>query len=230
MSNPAAELHELYSNWCERLAAIGAASFEAVVNPTTPEGSAEIIRAARLLARIDDCLSWLEREGHRVGVYRRQFPDWSIGMLAYPHGWRTNITAGHVMSEGHLDEIEAFASFLDGKVPVVRDGAEDHLRDLVARAHQALASDDSLDLPLRQYIHRLLQSIERALDDEGFGVTFDLGASLEQLWAAFRAAEGASKEKSSTWHDLWTQTFAGAAGNAIAQGGMLAIQALSGGM
>lgn len=74
MSNPAWQLHDVYSRWRGVLEG-GSQTMKALVDPLTETGAAEILRVMGLIQRIDSILSELEASGRRVKVYRRQLPS-----------------------------------------------------------------------------------------------------------------------------------------------------------
>lgn len=227
MTNPARELHSVYGQWRE-IAVNADRAMPSIVDPTSNDGASQIINVARLLARIDDILTSMEKDGRNVGVYRRQYPDWTLGMLSYRAGWNGNVHPDHIMTEGHMDEIEAFANFLDGKVIVFAPEQENRLRAILDRARKALEEDETLDAPLREYIHRLLQSIQNALDDAAVGGGFDMAEAVQALWVALRAAESASKANKTVWRDIWTQILAGSVSGALVEAGVITIAAIAG--
>lgn len=225
MTNPARELHESLSRWRE-LTAAGNIALRQVIDPTSPEGAATVMRVARLLARVDDVLTDLDSQDVNVDLYRRQYPDWVTAMVSYQLGWAQPLGADNIITVEVLDEIEGLANYLDGKVYELGSRA-DTLQCLLNQAKQALAEDVELDPRLTQYLHRLLQQIQNALDDEMYGIAFDYADAVQRLWVAFRAAEGASPQKSAMWRDLWTQIIAGTASGSLVTGSSMIIQALT---
>lgn len=199
-----------------------------LVDPTSRDGAIEVLTAARLLNRIEDLLTDFDRRGMKVDLYRRQIPDWVAAMVSYQAGWGQQLSSDQVISAEHLDEIEGLANFLDGKVYILGAGTET-LDGLLARAHSLLADDDELDQQLTEYIHRLLQQITIALEDDAVGIAFDYADAVQRLWVAFRAAEGASPEYADRWRDLWTQISAGTVSGALVQVGSIVIQAITAG-
>ncbi len=222
MSNPARELHEIYTGWRERAAARGGAMRE-VVQPDSAEGNAQLLRVFGLLTRIDALLLRLEREGQSVAVYRRQFPAWSYGAIGRHVGWTTQVKAENVMTANHMDQIEAFASFLDGKVVVLDEHGEQTLRSALQRARVLLEEDTGLDQQLRVYISRLLHEIQTALDDDALWARADIEDRAWAFWSAMRAAESASPAKGSAWRDIWVQFAASAGANVVTQATFLGI-------
>lgn len=234
MANPARELHVLYSDWISRMApdSTGAPrAMNSVIRPTSVAGAEEIIHAGRLLARISELLDQLERKGHNVGLYRRQLPDWTLGMIGYHGGWGSPMKARNVMHEEHMDEIEGFANFLDGKVPVLTQDGEVRLRDVTRQARDLLEQDDSLDPRIKLYIYSLLDEIQRGLDESKLSGSFDFAASMERLWVAMRAAEGSSKKASALWRDLWVSFATGLVSGGLIESGqaLIAIAQVGGG-
>lgn len=228
MSNPARELHTLYTAWRARVDEVKG-SLENALQPFG-EGASQMIVAMSLLTRIDTTLTRFELDGLKVDLYRRQQPGWASGVMSYAAGWKVNLTGEHVFTQAKLDEIEGFANYLDGKVLEYSDLQASELLHIVGRAQKALAEDTELDSLLSLYIHRLLQQIVEALTDQNFGIKFDVEAAAEELSVAFRAAEASSsKERASVWRELWTNMVGGAGGGLIGQGVTNAIRMITGG-
>lgn len=198
ISNPARELHEIYSRWREGATGRGT-QLQSVINPGTSEGSQELVRAFRLLTRIADLLALMEADGLNVAVYRRQYPRWCYGAIGRHVGWTAQITADHVMTASDMDQIEAFANFLDGKVHEFDPSSSSALREVLRQARSLLEADSSIDPHLRTYLHRLLHEMQTALDDEAVGVGFDMAEAVRRLWVALRAAASASERRKAEW-------------------------------
>jgi hypothetical protein len=227
MSNPARELHVIYQGWRDANPE-GKRSLQQVVRPLG-QGLAHVATATRLLVRISDLLTYFENEGLAVAVYRRQYAAWWAPVLAHPHGWGGVASAEATAAQSTLDQIEGFAAFLDGKVYSISSEGTETLREILDRAAAVLEEDASLDAELRVYIHRLLQSIRIALDDDAVGVATDYAECVRQLWVALRAAEGASKTKGSEWRGIWTQIATAATAGALVEGGSILLKSITGG-
>lgn len=225
MANPARELHSAYQEIRESLDSSGTTSLNRVLKPMTPEGNRQVVKIARLLEQIDVLLTQMEREQMSVALYRRQYPEWYVGLLGYPNGWSAAVSGEAFMSQALMDQIEGFANFLEGKVLSLSDAGEASLRDSLAAARKLLEADQDLDHTLRLYIHRLLAEMERALQDEAIGAGFDIEESIVRLWVAFRAAESSTSDANKgKWRDLWVQMVAGVASGSLVQGGTVAMQ------
>ncbi|WP_157421634.1 hypothetical protein [Agromyces sp. Leaf222] len=217
MSNPARELHSLYSEWREALTA-GNQALVNVLRPHTLEGAARLEAGMRLLLRIDGVLRQFEDDGRNVALYRRQFPGWSMGVLSTEVGWGNNLGSDNLVSAAVMDQLEGFANFLDGKVFEVEAADLDNLRDVLGRARKLLLEDDSLDPNLRYYLHRLLQEMQHAIDDEAFGASYDFSEGAQRLWVAFQAAEAKSAKKGSKWSALVHDITVGVLTTAVIEG------------
>lgn len=226
MGNPARVLHTIYATW--RSAAADPKPMSHIINLDTAEGAQALTEAARALVEINDVLTQFERNSSPVGVYRRQYPEWWKPLVSQQAGWGQNLTPDNIIGEGHLDEIESFANFLDGKVWILDQGDHASLRDFISRARSALENDTALSQILREYIHQLLQQIEIALDDERVGATFDYGEAVRRLLVAFKAAESESTSGQKVWTSLWTQIVSGTSAGAIVQGATIALGAIVG--
>lgn len=227
MSNPARQLHEIYARW-RSVANSKSTGLRGIVNPNTNEGARELAAAASCLIRIDQIIDEFEANGRSVAVYRRQYPEWWKGVIGYQKGWSASLGADEILIPTHMDQIESFANYLDGKVWDV-DARKDDLRSILVQARTALENDDELSAPLRSFLHRLLAEIQRALDDDAIGETFDFSDALHRLFVAFKAAEGEATKESGVWRTLWTQFVPALAAGGILEGGALVLQLTSGG-
>ncbi|MDD7943526.1 hypothetical protein PUW79_02660 [Microbacterium sp. NE2HP2] len=203
MTNPAWVLHGIYSRWRETVDAANQ-PLNGVLDINSVEAAHELATAARALARMDELLTQFEASGRSVGLYRRQYPEWWKGLVAYDYGWGQNLNGEMVMTQVLMDEIEGFAHFLDGKVVVMSPGAKEGLRQILADARDALEVDEHLSPELRAYISRLLHQIQIALDEEAIGATFDYAEAVQNLYVAFKAASGENTDKSGLWNNLLT--------------------------
>lgn len=144
-----------------------------IVSPRSRTGASRFTVAADCLARIDRVIAAMEVDrSHFAAMYRRQFPTWWLPLISYGKGWQQNLGPDDVVTEGHLDQIQGFAHYLDGKIWEVEAENED-LRSFVRNARAALEDDGSVSGPLRAYRSRLLQEIDRALNDGAIGRMFD---------------------------------------------------------
>lgn len=201
MSNPAWQLHSMYSDLLERVN--NQSSLDSLLQLDSQEGHKWWMAAAGLLSRIERLLDTLGREGHRVGVYQRQSRNWLSPLTGRAANGRTQAVANYqVISDEHLDQIEAVASFLDGKVREMNDPGKESLHGVVLRARTLLEEDDSLQPYLRIYIHRLIQEITNALDDHTVGMHFDFGDATTRLAVGLGAASEQSSSQTSAWKDI----------------------------
>lgn len=224
MSNPALELIDLYSSWRDK--ANGTATMADIIDPMNVDRD-DIIAAMRLLTRIDGILVDHMAAGRRVGVYRRQFPGWCGPVIAWnSSGWMAGIKKDQIVSSTLLDQIESFSNYLDGKVLEVFR-IEDDLRSVLDQARTLLEADASLDPALRHFVHRLLQSIQNALDDDSMRGAFDFDGAIANLFLALRAAEGASKEPA-RWKNIIDSLMTGVATGLMVEGTLVTLRALNG--
>ncbi len=81
------------------------------------------------------------------------------------------------------------------------------LRSVLDQARKLLETDDSIGNELRVFIHRLLQQIQDALDDDAVGASFDFSEASARMWVAFQTAETRSQDsnKRRGWGELWRQ-------------------------
>lgn len=215
MSNPALVLHDIYSEWREELTD-QRSSLAAMMSLDTIDGARQIAVAAEALNRIHAILhSPAFGAKYKVAVFQRQYPEWWKPLVCYNSGWQTVIDADTFISPAHLDEIETFAAFLDGKVYELQPEASRALIEIVAEARRALIADIALSDPLRQYIHLLIQKIQNALDDETVGLNFDYAEAVAGLRTAFQAAASEGTDQSSVWDKLRYDILPNGAVNAL---------------
>lgn len=226
MGNPARVAHDILAAWRQRATPKPGANPPAL---RTVRTQPDVVRLATALSEIEALLGQLERDGVRVKAYRNQIPDWWSGLIVPDYTPGQGTGADGIITNEHLDEIDACASFLDFYVHAVSESQMDNLRNIVSEARSALEHDQHLSQQLRVYIHRLLREIEHALDDQAVGEVFDFAEAALRLRVAFQAATQEETPKRDTWHTLWTAIASGAAANALTQGAGIAIGSLSAG-
>jgi len=224
MSNPARELHLLLSDWRARFPP-KASTFMNVVDVRAEAGAAEMLRVYRLLARIDDVLRQLEADGYDVQLFRRHIPAWIRIPLGVRGGWSTSAPVDMVLPRDLLDQIEALALYLDGKVYEFDVSRHDDLRTLLRDVRHALEEDVELPLPLKLYIHRLLSEIQQALDNTAIGEAFDFADAIRRLWIALGSAENSTTDDraKSKWRRFAERILFDSAAQAMVTGGQAAI-------
>ncbi|KQX07328.1 MULTISPECIES: hypothetical protein [unclassified Leifsonia] len=222
MTNPARELLTLYVEWRAALVN-GDRHMMDLVQPHSQEGAHQLEGAMRLLLRIDQVLQQLEDDGKSVAIFRRQFPQWSMGVLSTAIGWNTNLSGESLVPTMYMDQIEAFANFLDGKVPEIGPAHVENLREVLARARTLLEEDLSIDPELQTYLHRLLQEMQHALDDDAMGAGYDFSDGAQRLWVAFQAAE-ASSAKKEKWADLVNKILVGVVTSTVIESGKAVVK------
>ena len=230
MTNPARELHILFESWRSRIADTGTMSLSSVIKVTTETGLDEVMLSWRLLARIRDIIDHMTARGLTVGIFARQFAGWARVPLSLPGGWNASIGKDHLVNQATLDELEAFALYLDHHVVVFDDGKAESLRTLIERVRALLVEDEGLEEALRAYLHDLTQEIRNALDDENIGKSFDFAAASARLWVAFGAAENdSSGNNKARWRAFRDQVVIGISSQGVIEGvkiaAMLAIEA-----
>lgn len=224
MSNPARELHLIFSDWQARYPG-GEASMLNVVDVRSPAGADEMLRVYRLLARTDAILSQLATDGYAVGLFRRQVATWVQIPLGLNGGWSTGAYAENFIPQATIDQVEGLALFLDGKVYVFDSDRNDDLRELLGEVRSALEEDTELPRPLKVYLHRLLAEIQIALDDAAIGEAFDFADAVRRLWVALGSAENSSTEErsKSRWRRFAERILFDSTAQAMVTGGQAAI-------
>lgn len=239
MTNVAFDLHDLYEDWRSRIesqnkqAGHGNHSPKSALRPESAEGAGEFLLAYRLLARIDDIITELERIDPEHRFYREQFAGWLRIPLMLSADWTSAVTQiERVVKLEHLRQIKSFGFFLKGKVLATEEAYKPEFRTLIRDAAAALSDVDDLPPQLVAYLRRLLAEIQFAIDDEARGKTFDFHSAVQNLWVALEAA--AEKTGSEGWRSKFKALankalfgFAASAGGALAsQGVSLGLQAL----
>lgn len=228
MSNPAWQLHAMYNDL--RTRAETGTSLSALLELDGQAGHRWWMTAASLLGRIERLLEALRQEGHRVDVYQRQTKNWLSPLTGrQTGGWNTVIVSDQVISQDHLDQIEALASFLDGKIRELDEPNKESLRDIVERASKLLAVDDSLPSYLKIYLHRLIQEVSNALQDEAAGLAFDFDDATTRLAVALSAAGAQSKSKRDAWMSLIRDMTTGVGSGLLVEGFNATLRALGAG-
>lgn len=225
MSNPARELHEIFRAWRGLIAPNG--SVPARVFSPTPgsEHTDSLQHAYRLITRLRTVLTGLESQGHEgLGLFNRQIDEWS--KVPVSMGATTAIRPGVLISDTLLQQIEGFALFLDGKVPVIALEHQERLSEVVARARTLVEDDDELDINLRRYIHTLLAEIDLALSNDRVGKSFDFAEAAMRLRTAFGAAATESPDNGARWRNLLASIGINTAASALVGTGQTMLEIL----
>lgn len=195
-----------------------------VVDARKEAGTDEMLRVFRLLSRIDNILAQLANDGVDVALFRRQVPGWVRIPLGLQGGWATTALAETFLPQAVIDQVEGLALFLDGKVYEFDTSRHNDLRDLLGDVRDALEVDQDLPHPLKVYIHRLLTEIQRALDDEAIGESFDFADAVRRLWVALGSAENATDEQAKPmWRRFAERILFDSTAQAMVIGGQAAI-------
>ncbi len=166
------------------------------------------------LIAIDRELTALETRGRNMASYRRIYPQWMHGVLAYPHGWTT--TQGD-FSIHALDSLDHLAELLDLTTAAhVAPEVVATIPAMLDNISALLAEDDSITPQLRAYLLRLVQETRTAVEEHDVLNTFDLDVAMERLWVALQAAADQSEKKSDKWRSFFSQVAVSAFGGAIA--------------
>lgn len=193
MTNPAAELLDIFRLWAEGNANMNAATLRNLSDPYGGDGMRSQMRAVKCLERIDQVLNDLERRGRSVRATREYWPEWQAAVFAFPHGWTQ--ANGKVFFNRHMmNQLEATADTINDWSPAPSDKAKENLRSSLGQIAEAMTSDQSLPEELKGYMAKIMRHIQSILDDFAVYGRFDLEEALEQMQVALWAAEGASED------------------------------------
>jgi ATP-dependent exoDNAse (exonuclease V) beta subunit len=200
MSNPAAELLKIFSNWVPT----GTASSYQAHGNGSDEFAAEHRRAMKLIWDIEQAVDRWEAEQRTVDTYRRGIQAWTRYTLGLPNGWTNAHSGSQDRQVALIDTLEALADRMDA-APRVAEPQLQEMGVFLGGIVDLLASDESIPATLRSYILELVTEIQHALDQHRVLGSFDFSDSLERLWVALTAARGESKEAKRKWAKLRDQ-------------------------
>ena len=168
---------------------------------------AALLEAADWLRRIDRLIEALDRTGHRVGGYRRNYVIWVNSAFAIGKSWLTDTgySPEDVCPLTAMESLESLAGVLDLLTPGLDSPAHAQLVDLVTRVSAALDGDDTLSEQLRIHLRRVVDHLRACVEHPE---AYDLNDVAEAVDDVITAAKAAAEESShsSTWKKFW-ETF-----------------------
>jgi hypothetical protein len=205
MSNPAADLHELFTRWGAVLDE-GNQSAMSSRQLDSEEGFAKQRDAMGHLLDVVEGLSRLEDQGLPVSIYRKYVAAWTSMTMNCDRHWNSAMSRETAFPQNEMDHLETLRGWFAVGAPRVRSGTDAELRVLLSDVGALLDDDASISDELRLYIRRLVADVQASLDDEKLGSGFDLGDAAERLWVALFAAAGQTSDpdKKGRWSNLAT--------------------------
>lgn len=223
MDNPARELHRIFSKWRDAFSTPpygGSAQLEVVRNMDTRAGIDESVRAIRLLQQIEMLIAVEQRNGEDVSIYTSEVESWYHAVFAYPHGWKQGTEADAFMSTSSLSALRFFSRIADHLASASPTGEVARAEDAIRQGRQLLADDATLTAELKRFISKLIDGVERALNQHRLGLDVDLEHELQVLMTSFSIAHQRSSDPSlkDKWKTLFWDVAGGAGGGALADG------------
>lgn len=207
MRNPAADLLQVFEKWRTGSIPIVSRGFQS----DAARALDEHLRAMCLLAEMKTCVDHLERDGYRVGSFRRGFRLWTKAVLNYPNAWNASSNSA-VFTDHAFDTLEALAGAIDQHAPIPTPDRVTKILSYLDEVTSLLGEDRELSEELRLHLGRLISTIRGCISEENtFGST-DLKQSLYDLWIGLYAAAGQSEgETRSRWTSMAEKIFQPAA-------------------
>lgn len=196
MTNPAAELLEIFRSWDGTSSPNVDRHFDQAGGV---EAAEKHVRAMKLIWDIHRQLDEWSSRGQSVDAYREATVAWVRTVLANPRNWTTNGETAYVMQRARMDMLEGLSHAMSLAAPTVLPEHRSAVRQSLAEIVSLLGQDDSISDQLRLYILRLVQEIQLASDEFEVTGRFDAEEAMERLWVALLAASGQSKKHRATW-------------------------------
>lgn len=185
MANPAELLHDLFVRWNHSgLTAEGARRDPDLVQHRN---------AVRYLSEIEELISVAERDGKRVGTYRRNFPVWVKTVFHFPQHWRSSSSGG--ISQNQIDALENLIDLLDGYVIAPDQSKFLDLREYLDFVGKNLAEDKSLSTDVRESAGTVIAHLLGCMDDLTVTGDFEFGKAIERLLGVLASVAFRSKQK-----------------------------------
>lgn len=191
MANPAELLHGIFVRWnAPNASAAGGRN-----DPTLVQHR----HAIRYLDEIDELIEVAERDGKRVGPYRRYFPEWVETVFNYAESWRAN-GSGEI-TQTQIDTLENLIDLLDGYVVAPDRSKFLDLRNYLNVVGKNLAEDESLSSDVRESAGTVIAHLLGCIDDFTVIGDFEFGKAIERLLGVLATITLRSKQKE-RWHTV----------------------------
>lgn len=179
MSNPAADLYDLFIKWHD--SGGGSAYRQRSIEST--EGLEESMLAAQLLEEVERQLNFLHRQGKRVDAYLGAVDAWRRTVFHAPRSWQHD--------DVYLERID----MLEGLIPLLQDIAAkadeldlNQVREHLDAVEELITDAGDIGTDLQRYISKTLLHLRSLLDEEQAGLAFETGDALSRLAVLLDAA------------------------------------------
>ncbi|MCV2395937.1 hypothetical protein OEB99_16600 [Actinotalea sp. M2MS4P-6] len=225
MGNPAAELHEILSEW--RAATGGTVQGRRGVDARVwSEGFSKHIRAMALIGEIDSALAELESSGRHTDLFRSTMPTLAASVLALTAGsWNGNSQAAAEVPFEMLQVLAQLADTLEHRGNARLDPAAiESLNGLLTEILSAADDDESLDPLLANHIRTVVRHLQTCVDEyDLYGESTTMSA-WTSVWVAMQAAAHQSTSHRPRWEAFKDRFFWPTAAGLLANTPSLVLQ------
>lgn len=161
-----------------------------------------LLEAADWLRRLPMLIDALERDGHRVAVWRRYYPIWVNSVFAIGLKWDgMTYTPEEICPQAAMDMLDGLAGFLDMLPPGTQGIAHDQLLALVNLVSEGLDTDDTLSKQLRVHLRRVVDHLRDCVQHPEAYDLRDTAQAADDVLTAAKAAAGESTH--TEWKGRW---------------------------
>lgn len=194
--NPARELRAIFNKWQQ-----SSSTADVTRSLHTDDGLRDTVEALRLLESISGRLDLIEKQGHKVDVFRSTIDDWLRDIFHYPKSW-----AADAQTTSHDNMLEALEVLLNTTAPTLNPTDEATLAQTVEESLddtlQALKDDEELDPFLRIYLFEAINHARTCLGRYETSGLFDLARAVKDLEVLLAAAQTMSRDRAPFWKKL----------------------------
>lgn len=203
--NPARELLTIFQTWRDAGERKDGQVTAASARDISSTGGIDLqIRACELIAAVRDEIDRYEADGHDMASYRRNCPIWAKYVIAYPNGWKTNLSPKTEFPIDKLDLLRALANYID-KIPFNSTIPVDEIIQLLDEIEKILDSDKTLGAGFCSYFRDLLARARVAVENFKRYGPDAVYATINSVIVATKAAEGMSTDE--TAKQKWGEAF-----------------------
>ena len=213
MSNPADQLHDLFSQWREKLQA----GNQSVTYARGDDLIESTMYGFRLVDQLESAVDRLEELGLETELHRRNIVAWRQQLLALNPGWSSAVGSDKAHPVESMNSLKVLGQLLsiatrqEQQTPPNYDTTK--VAEFVAEVREVLDADQDLPSVFREYIEALVDAVESAMEHRD---SDQLVEELQHLWVSVFAAAEAS-EGDTRWRDL-----------TLKYGGGFAVQTIAG--
>lgn len=215
MSNPARRLYEIFEAWGAGYGPGSDAMKARGLDGLSDEAYDRQVESFKMLIAIDHALTYLEKSGVSVPVYRFELKSWIKMAIHAPNSWQGASNKATGFPSQSMAHLNTLATLLDVNGPRLKAEPEQTLRDVINQVLSLLAEDGEISDTLRGYLYKLARELQTALDDESVLGTFDFAEAAERLWVGLHAAAGQSAKHGSAWKGAAARLFRDAGATAL---------------